>query len=519
MCVYRMVATVFLLALVVPPGRGQTQVFPQWTARFHVQNALNGPADSPLKSIATDSEGNTFIAHTVCLDVTVSCPDTESLTIKYDADGRLQWKAWLSGPIHQARSVAVGVDAAGNAYVLAVIVLSTDTSGGLMDQEFATAKYAPNGTRAWIRFVHNPKRTLQPLGLVVSPQGDVYITGTSWPPRADPDEVLTIKYDTNGNQLWERTDSEFGLIPSDSITGLALDGQENVYIATYQESTGFFSAGVTKYDKDGNIVPGGLGRTGIAGVIDVLRVDNQGNVYVSGRTIPDNSNVSGHGIIQKVDAAGNLVWSKDYGAIDIAPDSRGNLFVATLPDGTLGKLDRSGVQLWSAPVTDSPINLAVNAFGDVYLAGFHNVTKYSLAGKKLWEQPFAGDVATMAIGGDGGLLLTGPVTVGAGPSNDWITTDYVQDAAKLAPTTLDFGNQAVKTQSASRTVTLTNTSEIFLDITSVSVTGDFQRANHCPASLAPAASCMLSVTFTPDSLGPRTGTLWSSMSGRAVPRR
>src|SRR5215467_3397735 len=331
----RLGAFFVVVFLLLPKAWGQAQVFPQWTARFHFENALNSPADSALNSIAVDSQGNSYVTHTVCLDFINCLADTESLTIKYDADGHLQWKAWLSGPIHHASSVAVAVDAVGNAYVLAVIVLNNDTSGGLMDQEFATAKYAPNGTRLWIRFIHNGTRTYQPLRLAVSPQGNVYITGTSAPPRLDPDELLTFKYDTNGNQLWARTESMFGLVPSQSITGFALDGNEDVFIATNEESTGFFSAGVTKYDKDGNIVPG-TGGVGIAGEIDVLRVDSQENVYASGTVITDNFNVPPHPITEKVDAAGHLVWENDnVSGTDIAPDRNGNLYVASF--GTLRK--------------------------------------------------------------------------------------------------------------------------------------------------------------------------------------
>jgi hypothetical protein len=53
--------------MAVVRAEAQTQVFPQWTARFHVQNSLKGPADSTLNSIAADSQGNTYVAHTVCL--------------------------------------------------------------------------------------------------------------------------------------------------------------------------------------------------------------------------------------------------------------------------------------------------------------------------------------------------------------------------------------------------------------------------------------------------------------------
>src|SRR5262249_26356058 len=174
---------------------------------------------------------------------------------------------------------------------------------------------------------------------------------------------------------------------------------------------------------------------------------------------------------------------------------------------TLQKLDGRGVQLWSASLTDSPVNLAVNAFGDVYVAGLHSVTKYSLKGAKLWSQPFAGSTAAITIGGRGALVVTGSAAAATGSGNDWITTNYVQDAAKLSPATLSFGNQLLGKQCASQTVTLMNTAESDLIIKSITVTGDFHLANNCPTTLAPGASCKLGVTFTPTELGTRTGTL------------
>ena len=84
----------------------------------------------------------------------------------------------------------------------------------------------------------------------------------------------------------------------------------------------------------------------------------------------------------------------------------------------------------------------------------------------------------------------------------------------LAPTTLAFGNQFINTTSAAQTVTLTNTGNAALTISSIAASGDFAEtstgATACPISpttLAAGANCMISVTFTPTVAGARTGTL------------
>ena len=76
----------------------------------------------------------------------------------------------------------------------------------------------------------------------------------------------------------------------------------------------------------------------------------------------------------------------------------------------------------------------------------------------------------------------------------------------LDTNTLNFGPQAVGTTSAAKTVTITNTGSDTLNITAMSTSGDYASST-CPASLAPTASCVVSITFSPQAGGPRNGTL------------
>lgn len=80
-------------------------------------------------------------------------------------------------------------------------------------------------------------------------------------------------------------------------------------------------------------------------------------------------------------------------------------------------------------------------------------------------------------------------------------------AASLNPTSLNFGNQTVNTTSAAQVVTLTNSGNASLSITSIAVTGNYAQTNNCGASLAASTSCTINVTFTPLTTGTLTGTL------------
>jgi hypothetical protein len=88
--------------------------------------------------------------------------------------------------------------------------------------------------------------------------------------------------------------------------------------------------------------------------------------------------------------------------------------------------------------------------------------------------------------------------------------------AVLSPTTLTFGGQVVGTTSGAQTITLSNPGDNTLNITSIVASttsaptspGDFAIASTtCGATLVPAASCTVNVSFTPVAGGSRTGRI------------
>lgn len=80
-------------------------------------------------------------------------------------------------------------------------------------------------------------------------------------------------------------------------------------------------------------------------------------------------------------------------------------------------------------------------------------------------------------------------------------------AVALAPASLAFGNQTVNTTSTARSIILTNTGTAALNLSSIAATAGFAVNHNCGTSLAAAASCTLSVTFTPAALGVASGSV------------
>jgi len=101
--------------------------------------------------------------------------------------------------------------------------------------------------------------------------------------------------------------------------------------------------------------------------------------------------------------------------------------------------------------------------------------------------------------------------------NDIVVADYLGNAVitllntgvvTFSPTTpLNFKKQAAGTTSAPQTVTLTNTGKTALQISSMKASGQFEMTSTCGKSVTAGANCTISVTFSPKTQGPKSGTI------------
>jgi hypothetical protein len=83
--------------------------------------------------------------------------------------------------------------------------------------------------------------------------------------------------------------------------------------------------------------------------------------------------------------------------------------------------------------------------------------------------------------------------------------------ASLSTTSLTFSQQNMGSTSASQNVTLSNTGNALLSISSIALggtnPGDFAQTNTCASSVAAGATCAISVTFAPQATGSRSALL------------
>jgi 6-phosphogluconolactonase (cycloisomerase 2 family) len=91
-------------------------------------------------------------------------------------------------------------------------------------------------------------------------------------------------------------------------------------------------------------------------------------------------------------------------------------------------------------------------------------------------------------------------------------------AVTLSPTSLTFASQNQGVTSPAQTVTVTNNLKAALAISSIQVSGDYSMTTTCGSSLAAAASCNVSVSFSPIArTGSIPGTLTLTSSAKSSP--
>ena len=91
----------------------------------------------------------------------------------------------------------------------------------------------------------------------------------------------------------------------------------------------------------------------------------------------------------------------------------------------------------------------------------------------------------------------------------------------LTPTSLTFDAQLITTTSAAQPITLKNNQTVALTITSIATSSNYAQTSTCPispATLKAGATCTISVTFTPTSLGTINGTLSVSDNATGSPQ-
>jgi uncharacterized delta-60 repeat protein len=414
-------------------------------------------------AIALDTSGNVYVTGT-------SSTGTEQdyATVKYAPDGTQLWVARYNGPGNSTDAArAIALDTSGNVYV------TGESDGGGTGEDYATIKYAPDGTQLWVARYNGPENSAdRAYAIAVDTSGNVYVTGPSWGGHpyygGTSYDYATVKYDTDGNEKWVRRyngPANYG----DEARAIAIDSSDNVYVTGTSSTVTEQDYATVKYAPDGTElwVARYDGQENSNDGAHAIAVDSWGNVYVTGQS--DGSGTGSDYATIKYAPDGTQLWVARYDgpgnardrAFAIAVDSSSNVYVTgmsygsgtdqdyatvkykqTYTDGSV-EVTEEWVARYNGPGNswDYATELALDSSGNVYVAGGsvgsgvvndYATVKYDAdTGQQLWVARYDSprnytDVAcAIAVDSSGKVYVTG-YSAGIGTDWDYATIKYSQ---------------------------------------------------------------------------------------------
>jgi len=220
----------------------------------------------------------------------------------------------------------------------------------------------------------------------------------------------------------------------------------------------------------------------------------------------------------------------DYSSLSIA---LGQYFPITVPvyaDGTSSSISLSSS--WT-PIQFG--NQTVGAPGVARIVNVTNTTSVPTSAPRISVSPgfsqFNNCTVVLSPGAEcrvaivfvpsGNQNANGTLTVNSfgpgGPQTaSLLGTGVASGDLELSPVTLTFAGYVNESQN--QTVTLTNNSQNAVPITNITTATPFSQTNTCPPTLAAAATCQITVTWTPTQPGSSSGTLQVFYTGSGSPQ-
>ena len=334
----------------------------------------------------------------------------------------------------------VAVDASGNAYVAGFTY--SFGPGNTTRSSLSLLKYNRTGSLLFQRIwscsscSSNGTEFSDGEGVAVDRSGSIYVIGRS-SSYAGHLNVLLLKFDSNGNMLWQKT---WGGTFDNFGRGVAVDGSGNIYVTGDTDSFGFSrDVFLLKFNSTGSLLWQKTWGGTSYDLGEGVAVDSLGNIYVTGTTWSFGAGGADI-LLLKFDTSGALVWQKTWGGAiddfgyDVAVDSSENIYVTGYTDSPatgnyalLLKFNSTASLLWQRTWGGSNYNsgygVALDAAGNVYVTGVTasfgaggddvSLSKFDPSGALVWQKTWGGSGAdygnAIAVDLWGNVLVTGSV--------------------------------------------------------------------------------------------------------------
>jgi hypothetical protein len=255
--------------------------------------------------VATDSSGNIYVTGETNdnFDVFTSSGVKDIVLVKYDTDGNKLWSyQWGTTSDDIGNNVFVNNN---SIYVTGETFGDLDGNLNAGGSDIFLAKFNSSGNQVWTAQTGTDSDDYG-QGLASDSSGNIYLTGYTLGglngnvnpgPLASSDAVL-LKFTPSGALSWTK---QFGTVDDDRGQDVALDSQDNIYLAGYTMGslTGYTNAGdedifLSKFDSSGSQLWTRQMGTSLNDLSGGLSMANDGSFYLAGRTeggIGGNSNI------------------------------------------------------------------------------------------------------------------------------------------------------------------------------------------------------------------------------------
>jgi hypothetical protein len=354
----------------------------EWTVTRGTQNIFY-----KSKSI-TDGSGNVY----TCGATVNNAGNYDILVTKHNSSGIQQWAQQYAGAGNgDDGAQGIYVDGSGNVFITGSYYANSTDSNNVI-----TIKYNSSGVQQWAA-TYNGAGSRNDAGSNIIPigsTGDIAVVGAAYTNSTDKHDMLVIRYNSSGQQVWVST-WDYNNLDDVSITlsyssffGITIGGVAGTSATNYQYCTVRFNAGTGAYVTHsfaGSSSPVTFSK--FTGLVS----DAGGNIYITGAVTNNNGNFDYYTV--KYTSALAVVWTAQYNgpgnlndiANDIQVDGVGNVYVTgystTAAQGkniVTIKYNSSGAQQWAVSYNgrgnaeDEGTALAINNNNDVYLTGWSN---------------------------------------------------------------------------------------------------------------------------------------------------
>lgn len=419
--------------------------------------------------VLTDATGNTYM----CGATLNNNGNYDILVSKYSGGlgtaGSLVWSAQYNGNgngFDAANSLTL--DTKGDLYVCGTTYESSADSNNVIVRKYN----GTSGTLVWSRQYDFGVNGHDGAVDVVFGDKKIFITGASF--NGTNYDVVTISYDTLGNQQWVQRYDYNSL--NDGGYKLRVNGKTVVVIGAGQQNLTNIKYLTVRYRTNGTFLNAQThhGTTNGFSEITDVQVDNANNIYVTGGVV--NAGTGYDYMTIKMDSLLNNQWTKTYDANGLndkakgmVVDNGGNVYVTGYSGSTAGtdfttiKYSANGTQLWvqnfNGGGEDTARAIIMDKFkNNLYISGTsfngsssdYHTMKYDTTGNQIWEINFNSwqngndQVRDMALDSVGGIIVNGQ-TQGGGILQ-YNTVRYVEKDVIVPPDTVKLSSSYLYVQ-------------------------------------------------------------------------